>query len=132
MARLPHDSAKWVAASRPSDGATVLKSITIKRFRSIHEQTIAFGHANLFIGSNGAGKSNVLEALGVLGAALSNGIDPVTLDNKGVRLSLPSLFKSAFKNHDLPKTFRIEACSQSFPGVSLRLNPRLPAAIPPG
>lgn len=64
---------------------------------------------NLFVGANGSGKSNILEALGVLSAALSQGIDPTSLDLKGVRLSLPSLFKSAFKNHDLPKTFKLEA-----------------------
>jgi energy-coupling factor transporter ATP-binding protein EcfA2 len=87
----------------------VLKKIRIERFRSIHEQTLEFGRVNLFVGSNGSGKSNVLEALGVLSAALSQGIDPTTLDYRGVRLSLPSMFKSAFKNHALPKTFSIEA-----------------------
>ncbi len=45
----------------------------------------------------------------MLSAALSSGLDSVTLDMKGVRLSLPHLFKSAFKNLDLPKTFRLEA-----------------------
>jgi energy-coupling factor transporter ATP-binding protein EcfA2 len=87
----------------------LLKSIKISRFRSVHEQKIDFGKVNLFIGPNGSGKSNVLEALGVLSAALSQGLDPVALDLRGVRLSLPHLFKSAFKNHDLPKTFRLEA-----------------------
>lgn len=91
----------------------MLKSVTIRRFRSVHEQTIRFGQGNLIIGSNGAGKSNILEALGVLAAALSNGIDPTSLGDKGVRLSVPSLFKSAFKNQHLPKTFRMEACFEN-------------------
>lgn len=86
----------------------LLKSISIERFRSVYDQTVDFGKVNLFVGPNGSGKSNALEALGVLSAALSQGIDPVSLDLKGVRLSLPSLFKSAFKNHSLPKTFRLK------------------------
>lgn len=87
----------------------MLKRLRIERFKSIHEQEIDFGKVNLLIGANGSGKSNLLEALGVLSAALSGGLDPVTLDMKGVRLSLPHLFKSAFKHFDLPKTFRLEA-----------------------
>jgi predicted ATPase len=87
----------------------VLKKLRIERFKSIFEQEVEFGKVNLLIGPNGSGKSNMLEALGVLAAALSSGLEPVTLDLKGVRLSLPHLFKSAFKNHDLPKSFRLEA-----------------------
>ena len=85
----------------------MLKHLRIERFKSVYEQSIEFGKVNLFVGANGAGKSNILEALGVLSAALSNGLEPNTLDLKGVRLSIPNLFKSSFKNHDLPKTFRV-------------------------
>lgn len=87
----------------------MLRKLKIERFKSIFEQTVDFGKVNLFVGPNGSGKSNILEALGVLSAAISSGIDPNTLDLRGVRLSLPHLFKSAFKNHALPKTFRLEA-----------------------
>jgi predicted ATPase len=87
----------------------MLKKLRIERFKSVFEQEIEFGSVNLLVGPNGSGKSNLLEALGVLSACLSSGIDPVTLDLKGVRLSLPHLFKSAFKNHDLPRSFRLEA-----------------------
>lgn len=87
----------------------MLKKLRIERFKSIYEQEVTFGGVNLLVGPNGSGKSNLLEALGILSAALSSGLDSTTLDHKGVRLSLPHLFKSAFKNHDLPKTFRLEA-----------------------
>ncbi len=87
----------------------MLRSIRISRFKSIHEDELEFGRVNLFIGPNGSGKSNILEALGVLSAIFSRGLDPSELDLKGIRLSLPHIFKSAFKGHDLPKTFRIEA-----------------------
>ena len=64
---------------------------------------------NLFVGPNGSGKSNVLEAIGILAAVFARGLEAAELDLKGIRLSLPHIFKSAFKGHDLPKTFRLEA-----------------------
>jgi AAA ATPase domain len=87
----------------------VLKKLTIRRFKSIYDAQLSFGRANLFIGVNGTGKSNVLEALGLLASALSRGVDGAALDSRGVRFSLPQLFKSSFKNTDLSPTFRLEA-----------------------
>ncbi|WP_294280587.1 AAA family ATPase [uncultured Sphingomonas sp.] len=87
----------------------MLRSLTIKRFKSIYEQTLEFGHVNLFVGPNGSGKSNILEAIGIVAAVFSRGLEPSELDLKGIRLSLPHIFKSAFKGHDLPQTFRLEA-----------------------
>lgn len=87
----------------------MLKRLTIRRFKSIYESTIEFGRSNLFIGINGSGKSNILEALGVLSAALSRGLEPNELNNRGVRLSLAHMFKSSFKYTDLSPQFRFEA-----------------------
>ncbi|WP_299978141.1 ATP-binding protein [Devosia sp. 66-22] len=87
----------------------MLRSIEIKRFKSIVNQSVSFGRVNLFVGGNGSGKSNLLEALGMVSAALGRGITDIDLVAKGIRLSPPSLFKSAFKNRDLPRTFRLES-----------------------
>jgi predicted ATPase len=38
-----------------------LEKLTIKNFKSIREQTLALGKLNVFIGGNGAGKSNLIE-----------------------------------------------------------------------
>ena len=38
-----------------------LEKLTIKNFKSIREQTLALGRLNVFIGGNGAGKSNLIE-----------------------------------------------------------------------
>ncbi|HTB93320.1 MAG TPA: AAA family ATPase [Candidatus Sulfotelmatobacter sp.] len=38
-----------------------LEKLTIKNFKSIREQTLALGKLNIFIGGNGAGKSNLIE-----------------------------------------------------------------------
>lgn len=87
----------------------MLRKVRIKDFRSIVDQELDFGKVNLFIGPNGSGKSNVLEAIGILSAALGRSIEPEDLDRKGVRLSLPRLFKASFKHRKLPKNIRLEA-----------------------
>ncbi|MHC9419481.1 AAA family ATPase [Sphingomonas citri] len=87
----------------------MLRRLTIKRFKSIYDARLSFGRANLFIGVNGTGKSNILEALGLLASALSRGLDGDNLESRGVRFSLPHLFKSSFRNTDLSPTLRLEA-----------------------
>ena len=51
---------------------------------------------NVFIGANGSGKSNLLEALGILSAAADGKVDDQTLLARGVRPGLPALYKTAF------------------------------------
>lgn len=87
----------------------MLKKLIIDRFKSIRTATLELGRVNLFIGGNGAGKSNVLEAIGVLSAAAYRGLGDSDLANKGVRITPPALMKSAFKNYELPKTLQLTA-----------------------
>ncbi|MDD4930013.1 MAG: ATP-binding protein [Gallionella sp.] len=88
----------------------MLRNLTIHGFKSIRQKTeIEFGKVNLFIGGNGVGKSNVLEALGMLSACFGADITANELQKKGVRLSVPTLFKSAFKNSDLRINFDLNA-----------------------
>lgn len=90
----------------------MIQNIEIKNFRSIVDANVSLGRVNLFIGPNGSGKSNLLEAIGILSAALGRSIEPDDLDRKGVRLSLPRMFKASFKNRNLPKTFQIKATAR--------------------
>lgn len=87
----------------------MLKRLSIRRFKSIYDSTLDIGRANLFVGVNGTGKSNALEAIGILACALSRGIDGGNLDDRGIRVSQPRFFKSSFRNTDLSPTFRMEA-----------------------
>ena len=86
----------------------MIGSLKIRNFKSILDADIEFGNVNVFIGSNGSGKSNVLEAIGLFSACLERGVDAQTLDYKGVRLSAPHIFKSSFKNRRLPRAIRLE------------------------
>ncbi len=87
----------------------MLKKLSIKRFKSIRSSTLEFGNVNMFIGGNGSGKSNVLEAIGVMSAALERGLGDGDLSKKGVRITPPELMKSAFKGYELPKTLELTA-----------------------
>ena len=87
----------------------MITRLAIRRFKSIHKSSFKPGRVNLFIGGNGAGKSNVLEAIGVVSAALERGTSDDDLGRKGVRITPPELMKSAFKHRDLPRTLEITA-----------------------
>lgn len=98
----------------------MITRLTIERFKSIRKASFKPGRVNLFIGGNGAGKSNALEAIGVVSAALERGTGDDDLSRKGVRITPPELMKSAFKHFDLPKTLQITA---EFPDkVTYRIN----------
>jgi predicted ATPase len=73
-----------------------LRRVHIKGFKSIVDQTLELGRVNCFIGANGTGKSNILEALGVLSAASAGRVDDEAIIRRGVRAGLPRLFKTSF------------------------------------
>ena len=86
-----------------------LREIRIKGFKSIVDQTLILGRLNCFIGANGAGKSNFLEAVGVLGAASSGRVDDEAIFRRGVRAGLPRLFKNSFAGMAIPPHITVQA-----------------------
>jgi energy-coupling factor transporter ATP-binding protein EcfA2 len=76
----------------------MLKSFKVESFKSLENVEVELGRVNVFIGANGSGKSNLLEALGVLGAAANGRVDDEALLRRGVRPGYPYLYKSNFKN----------------------------------
>jgi predicted ATPase len=77
----------------------IIEKLIIRSFKSIVDQEVDLGQVNVFIGANGSGKSNILEALGVLSAAASGRVDDESLQRRGVRPGVPRLYKSAFGPH---------------------------------
>jgi predicted ATPase len=101
----------------------MIERIEINGFKSLREFEIEMGAVNVFIGANGSGKSNILEAIGVLSAAASGRIDDEALMRRGVRPGLPSLYKSSFKGDRTPASIALSACTpEASYSVSL-LNP---------
>ena len=76
----------------------MLTSIGIKGFKSIHNiPSLELGQVNVFIGANGSGKSNLLEAVGMLSAAADGRVDADHLLRRGVRHGVPGLYKTSLK-----------------------------------
>ena len=98
-----------------------LDSIEIKSFKSIVSQRLDFGQINVFIGANGSGKSNVLEAIGMLSGALSGTVDYAALAQRGVRRSAPEVFKSSFRGVARKSAFSLEG---KFGGIRYQVNIR--------
>jgi len=74
----------------------MVESFSVKAFKSLEDVTVDLGLVNVFIGANGSGKSNLLEAVGVLSAAASGRVDDQSLLSRGVRPGVPALYQSAF------------------------------------
>lgn len=86
----------------------------------------------MLIGANGSGKTALLEAIGVLGAAADGRVDDVELLRRGVRPGVPKLYKNAFA--DLPRLPRViklraESTFGNYYSVSLD-NPKDSPATP--
>jgi len=91
----------------------MIRTIRIQGFKSISDQTLGLGRVNCFIGANGVGKSNILEAVGILGAAANGRVDDESIARRGVRQGLPRLYKTSFEAGRIPPHITIEATADS-------------------
>jgi hypothetical protein len=87
----------------------MVRTITIDGFKSIQSLDLELGRVNCLIGANGVGKSNVLEAIGVLGAGANGIVDDESLLRRGVRPGLPRLYKSSFASSQAPAHIGLSA-----------------------
>ncbi len=87
----------------------MIKTLHIQGFKSISDQALELGRVNCLIGANGVGKSNVLEALGVLSAAANGVVDDESLLRRGVRAGLPRMYKSSFATEKTPVHIALSA-----------------------
>ena len=81
----------------------MLTSIHISNYKSIKNLDFSPKSINLFIGENGAGKSNILEAITMYFAARSNMLSNEFLLSRGIRPIDPLTTLSIFKNDDTGK-----------------------------
>lgn len=89
----------------------MLNKIKVEAFKSLENVEVELGRVNVFIGANGSGKSNLLEAIGVLGAAANGRVDDEALLRRGVRPGLPALYKSSFMGSRQPSEIRFTAAN---------------------
>lgn len=76
----------------------MIKEIAIKNFKSIVDLKLPLGRFNLFIGANGSGKSNILEAIAFGAAASSDKLDFEYFANRGIRVVEPRFMLPAFED----------------------------------
>ncbi len=87
----------------------MINEVSIKNFKSVQDATLSLGRFNVLIGSNGSGKSNILEAIAFGGAgAAADKLDNVSLFLKGVRTSEARLMKSAFSKNTFSQPIKLE------------------------
>ncbi len=78
----------------------MIEKIHIQNFKSIYDLELKVGRVNLFIGENGSGKSNLLEALVFVSASESNKLDNEFLVSRGLRVPEPEFMRSAFSKNN--------------------------------
>lgn len=78
----------------------MINQLKIKNFKSIVDLTLPLGRVNILIGSNGCGKSNILEAISFGSAAAQDRLDYEYLINRDVRMSDPEFMVNAFDEEE--------------------------------
>lgn len=74
----------------------MIEKIHIENFKSIQNLDLELGRVNVLIGENGSGKTNVLEAIGVMTAANKNKLDSTYLSTIGIRYASAKEYKAGF------------------------------------
>jgi AAA15 family ATPase/GTPase len=65
------------------------------------------GRVTVFIGENGCGKSNILEAIALGSAAAADKLDNEFLASRGIRVTDPKLMRSAFEKNETNSNIKV-------------------------
>ena len=74
----------------------MIDRIVIRNFKSIEDVDFELGRLNVLIGANGSGKSNILEAIGMVAAKSGNTVELDNMAQRGVRIAMPELMVNSF------------------------------------
>lgn len=85
----------------------MINRIEIKNFKSIAQTSIPLGRVNVFIGANGSGKSNILEAVGMAASIRNHEVTLDSLVQRGVRIARPELMINSFYGQLSSRLIRI-------------------------
>jgi len=86
----------------------VIKEVKINNFKSVQDLTLSLSQFNVLIGSNGSGKSNILEAIAFGAAASADKLDNEFLGSRGIRTADSRLMKSAFSAEAFSQAISLE------------------------
>jgi predicted ATPase len=85
----------------------MIRKITIENYKSIEKLELELGRLNVFIGENGSGKSNVLEAIALASAASQDKLDNEFLATRGIRVTEPRFMRAAFDEEHATREIHI-------------------------
>lgn len=100
----------------------MLKNIEINNFKTIDRLKLELGRTNVFIGENGAGKSNILEAIALAAAANSRKLDNEFLFPRGIRITSASLMRPQFDDESQNSPILIKATNHNESTTEFELN----------
>ena len=86
----------------------MLTSVKITNYKSIETVKLGLSRINVLIGENGAGKSNILEAIAIAGAASAGKLDNEFLSSRGIRVTDPRLMRQAFSGEMAETPIEVE------------------------
>jgi len=86
----------------------MIKQLHINNYKSLFDLTLEVGRFNILIGENGCGKSNILEAIALAGAAAADKLDNEFLVPRGIRNTKPQLMRSSFDNESSEKAIEVK------------------------
>ena len=78
----------------------MIESIKIQNYKSIVNLTMTLGRFNVIIGPNGCGKTNILEAISLAGAASQDKLDNEYLANRDLRVTDSQFMINAFEEDE--------------------------------
>ena len=107
----------------------MIDTITIKNFKSITSATFSIGNVNVFIGANGSGKSNILEAVGMVAAERSCQIEVNAMIQKGIRIAKPDLMFSSFYGQAANNTINVNLSGTEGERIQYAINNPTPEDI---
>ena len=65
----------------------MIREFGVKNYKSILDNTVELGRFNVFIGENGCGKTNLLEAMAMAAGAVTGKLDTEELYSRGIRVA---------------------------------------------
>jgi len=96
----------------------MITQIEVENYKSIEKLTLNLGRINIFIGENGAGKSNMLEAVALAAATAAHKLDNEFLASRGIRVTNPEQMRTNFPESDVSESIKISVMNSN--GVSDR------------
>jgi AAA15 family ATPase/GTPase len=95
----------------------MMRTIKVENYKSIHKLKLDLGRITVFIGENGCGKSNILEAIALASAAAGNKLDNEFLVSRGIRVTDPQFMRSAFAQENILPEIKISIIGQNQQGL---------------